>query len=119
MQARLEAEPHSHLLPMELSYIKFYIIVFQIIVQGGEKAHIQFQEATLCFLQLASQPKTYNILSSVKKMRSYVFHLQAHLWHFKLHGFQLALTSHWFFKHIFPIVSSTQSSDYFAKENNA
>lgn len=83
-------------------------------------AHIQLQEATLWFLQLTSQPKTYNIPSSdKKKMRSSVFQLQAHLWHFKLHGFQLALTSHWFFKHIFPTVSSTQFSDYFAKENNA
>ena len=49
MQANLEAEPHSHLLPMELSYVKFYVIVFHMIVHGGKKAHIQFQEATLWF----------------------------------------------------------------------
>lgn len=47
MQASLEAEPRSRLLPMELSYIKFYIIVFQMIVHGegggGGKHTVSFR----------------------------------------------------------------------------
>lgn len=95
-------------------------------VYGGREAHIQFQHAfsfrrLLCdfYSWLHNLRLTTFLAQTKKKKRNSVFQLQAHLWHFKLHGFQLALTSHWFFKHIFPIVSSTQFRDCFAKENNA
>lgn len=96
------------------------------VIHGGGQAHIQFQH-TFSFRRLLydfyswlhNLRLTTFLAQTKKKKRSSVFQLQAHLWHFKLHGFQLALTSHWFFKHIFPTVSSTQFSDYFAKENNA
>lgn len=124
MQARLEVEPCSHLFPMEFSYIQFlHNCSLNVCSWRGGRHTFSFRRLLYDFYSWLHNLRLTTFLAQTKekkkKKRSSVFQLQAHLWHFKLHRFQLALTSHWFFKHIFPIVSSTQFSDCFAKENNA